>query len=172
LSLKNSLVNPSPGIYLTGFAKQGSYLVNYSTSPGVVQVYGDYQLSGSTLTLDYSAQLYASSATTPVAMIGSSLSGMSVVLIDSNVVSQLVTMTYDGSAYQVVGSSTGNMGSFTATITNPTGASVTTSVDTAPSALTVIGMSPVVAGASRTVCGPPPDAFWDCALGAGAPLGQ
>ena len=51
-------------------------------------------------------------------MIGSSLSGMSVVLIDSNVVSQLVSMTYDGSAYQVVGSSVGNMGSFTTSITN------------------------------------------------------
>ena len=54
LFLKNSLLNPSPGIYLTGFAKAGSYLVNYSTNSGIVQVYGDYQLSGSTLTLDYS----------------------------------------------------------------------------------------------------------------------
>ena len=43
---------------------------------------------------------------------------------------------------------------------------------TAPSALIVIGMSPVVAGASRTVCGGPAEAFWDCALGVGAPLGD
>ena len=40
------------------------------------------------------------------------------VLVDSNVVSQLVTVTYDGSSYQVVGSSAGNMGSFTTSITN------------------------------------------------------
>ena len=55
-------------------------------------------------------------------MVGSSLSAMSVVLIDSNVVSQLVQITYELAvpACKWWGLSTGNMGSFTSTISNKT----------------------------------------------------
>ena len=65
-------MNPSPGIQLSGFGQPNSYLLNYSS--GVMQVYGDYKVSGSTLSLDYLDELYASNATTPVGMMGSSLS--------------------------------------------------------------------------------------------------
>ena len=46
------------------FATAGCYVLNYSTNPGVVEVYGDYEVAGTTLTLDYATQLYTSTATT------------------------------------------------------------------------------------------------------------
>ena len=56
LVLKNSLI-ASGGIQTSNLGQSGSYILNYSTTPGVVQLYGDYQLAGSTLTLDYANQL-------------------------------------------------------------------------------------------------------------------
>jgi len=97
LTLKASWVNPTPGIPSSNFVSTGTYLVNYSTNSGQVQVYGDYTVSGSTLTLDYATQLYASSATTPKTMRGS---GWTTLRVDStndaNAASQLVTVTWDG----------------------------------------------------------------------------
>src|SRR5262249_25613412 len=71
LVLKNSLLNPSPGIRIAGFTSTGTYVVNYSTNSGVVQVYGDYQVSGSTFSLDFVANLYSSSATVVRVVTGS-----------------------------------------------------------------------------------------------------
>src|SRR5258708_23617673 len=105
LTLKNSLVNPALGIQTSGFATAGSYVLNYSTNPGVVQLYGNYQLSGSTLTLDYANELYASTATTPVDMSGHGHTATATVAVDSNVVSQLVTLTNTcGTNWQVTAS--------------------------------------------------------------------
>src|SRR5207248_4662439 len=107
LVLKNSLVNPSPGIYTADFASTGTYLVNYSTNPGVVQVYGDYQVTGSTLSLDYASQLYTSTATTPKLMWGAGHSATVNSTNDSYAVSQLITITFktSDSSWHVTGSS-------------------------------------------------------------------
>jgi len=106
---KNSLVNPSPGIYTPYFATAGNYLLLYSTNTGVAQVYGDYSVSGSTVTLDYANQLYASTATTPAVMFGNETASGFVVntTSDTNAVSQLATLVYNGSQWVVTGSSTG-----------------------------------------------------------------
>jgi len=53
LVVKNALINPTLGIGFSGFTSTGAYLVNYSTNPGMMQIYGDYAVSGSTFTLDY-----------------------------------------------------------------------------------------------------------------------
>ena len=107
LTLKNSLVNPSPGINTAELVQPGSYLLNYSTNTGVVQIYGDYQLSGSTLTLDYANVLYASTATTPADMSGHGNSATVNSTNDAKAVSQLVIATYNGSTWDIKGSSTG-----------------------------------------------------------------
>ena len=81
--------------------------MNYST--GLVQVYGDYQLSGSTLTLDYASQIYASTATNLKVMVGAeATSNFTIVWTsDTYAVSQLVTLTAtDATHWQVAGSST------------------------------------------------------------------
>jgi len=108
MTLKNSLVNPSPGIDTTGFNEATRYLLNYSTNTGVLQVYGDYQVSGSTLTLDYTPRLYSSTATTPTVMWGNEAASGFVVTSpnDTNAVSQLITITFDGANWNVTGSST------------------------------------------------------------------
>jgi len=101
LTLKNSLVNPSPGIDTTKFAKANSYLLNYSTNSGVLQVYGDYLVSGSTLTLDYTSRLYTSTGTNMKVMIGAETASNFTVnaTSDTNAVSQLITMTYVGATW-------------------------------------------------------------------------
>src|SRR5262249_2997217 len=89
LVIKNSLINPSPGIGTSGFAQSNSYLLNYSS--GVLQVYGDYQLSGSTLAVDFANSLYISTATAPVDLSGHGNSATVTIAVDSNVVTQLIT---------------------------------------------------------------------------------
>ena len=120
LVFKSSLLNPSSSVRAASFSQTGVYLVNYSTQAGNVQVYGDYQVSGSTMTLDYAQMLYASTATTPQALLGTSISAISVTgTSDNNAVSQIVFITYDGSNWNVTGSSTGAMGQYTAGSGNP-----------------------------------------------------
>ena len=105
LTLKKVLVNPTPGISTASISGTGSYVLNYST--GVLRVYGDYMLSGSTLTLDYANELYASTATTPLVMIGTESGFVVNSTSDTYAVSQLVTMVYNGPNWTVTGSSTG-----------------------------------------------------------------
>ena len=73
----------------------------------MAQVYGDYVVSGSTLTLDYANELYASAATTPALMIGSGESAVVNATYDAYAVSQLITITYNGTNWNVVGSTSG-----------------------------------------------------------------
>src|SRR5262249_14780192 len=54
--LKNSWIN-IPGIDFDSINAASTYLVNYSSSSGILQIFGDYQVSGTTLTLDYASQL-------------------------------------------------------------------------------------------------------------------
>ena len=58
-----------------------------------MQIYGDYQLAGSTLTLDYSTYTYHASATAPLDMSGRPNSTSILSTNDSNAVSQLITIT-------------------------------------------------------------------------------
>ena len=86
----------NPTLYGFGnFADTSTYLVNYSTTPGVVQVYGYYALSGSTFTLDYANELYTSTATNLKVMLGNELASNFTVnwTSDTYAVSQLVTLT-------------------------------------------------------------------------------
>ena len=101
--LKNTAINPSLGVQASGFNKANSYFVNYST--GLVQVYGDYQLSGSTLTLDYASQIYTSTATNLKVMIGAEAASNFTIstLNDTNAVSQLITIQYCRGFDQQVG---------------------------------------------------------------------
>jgi len=102
------MVNPSPGITTSGFNTAGSYLVNYTTTTGVVNLYGDYLISGSTFTLDYSNRLYVSTATTPMVMVGAEAASGFVVnwTSDTYAVSQLIMMQDNGSNWVITGSST------------------------------------------------------------------
>ncbi len=116
LVMKNTRVNPSPGINLTGFNRVDNYLVSYHQDfdTGTVRIYGDYAVSGSTLSLDYASRLYVSTATTPKVMrqVGTAATFTVNSTSDTTAVTQLITMTWDGSAWQVVGSSSGNMGAY------------------------------------------------------------
>ena len=107
--LKNSFVNPSGGISTAAFNTAGTYLVSYNqnAATGTVVVYGDYQLAGSTLSLDYANNLYSSTATTPMDMSGHGNSASINSTYDANAVSQLVTATYNGATWDIAGSSTG-----------------------------------------------------------------
>ena len=121
LVFKNTLMNTTNGNILNYLNQQGSYWINYSTSPGVMQVYGDYTVSGSTLTLNYASQLYTSTATTPALILGAGGVHTSSVTTtyDANAVSQLIAITYvAGTGWVVTGSSTTGA---LCTITGPSG---------------------------------------------------
>jgi len=112
LILKNTRVNPSSGINLTGFNQTGNYLVSYNQdfSTGTVRVYGDYTVTGSTLTLDYNTNLYASTATAPKQMAGTNAhSAVIKTTYDAKALSQLITVAYktSDSLWHVNGSVTG-----------------------------------------------------------------
>src|SRR5262249_28210760 len=89
-----------------------SYAPNYAT--GTIQLYGDYTVSNSTLTLDYAANLWASTATVPISSRGGAVVSTVPFTSDGNAVSQLVTIVYDGTNWNITGSVTGSMGQFTA----------------------------------------------------------
>ena len=103
------------GIVAAGFDTAFGYMLNYSTAPGVVQVWGDYVVTGTTFTVDYASQLFGSSATHLKVTRGTGSTFTVNSTSDTTAVNQLITITWDGSAWQVVGSSTGNMGSYTGT---------------------------------------------------------
>src|SRR5207302_10006416 len=98
-TVKNTLISASGGIDTTGFARAASYLLSFNQTyaTGTARLYGDYQLSGSTLTLDYASQLYTSTATTPKLMRGTSHSATVNSTNDAYAVSQLISVTYSGS---------------------------------------------------------------------------
>ena len=108
LILRNSPINPAQPINLADFAS-GTALVNYSTNTGIVQMYGDYQLAGSTLTVDYANRLYTSTATAPQQMFGSNAHTItSVVTFDASTLNELITVTATSSSqWSVAGSSSG-----------------------------------------------------------------
>src|SRR5207302_2001717 len=66
LTLYAAQINPAVGISTSGFSQTGAYLISYNQNyaTGTVRIYGDYTVSGSTLTLDYAAQTYAGAGDT------------------------------------------------------------------------------------------------------------
>ena len=108
LIISNSQVNPSTGILTTGFNQAGNYVISYNQdfATGTVHIFGDYTVAASTLTLDYSTNTYASSATGPQLMRGAAHTATVNYTNDANAVSQLITITFDGSNWVVTGSST------------------------------------------------------------------
>src|SRR5205823_6169435 len=97
------------GVYSGSFSASNRYLVSYNQSfdTGTVRVWGDNQISGSTWALDYSAQLYASAASLPFPLRGILNSATVNATYDANAITQLVTATYNGATWDIVGSSTG-----------------------------------------------------------------
>jgi len=120
LVLKGSQINPSASIPSAIFNQASDYILNYSTQTGVLQLFGDYRVTASTLTLDYTQRLYSSTATTPQILLGASITNVTVsTTSDADAVTQLVMISYDGSNWNVTGSSTGLMGQYTAGSGNP-----------------------------------------------------
>ena len=121
LTFKGVRVNPAVGISTAGMSVEGTSLISYNqdADTGTVRIWGNYQLAGSTLTLDYATQLYASNATVPKLMRGTGHSAAVSYTSDLYAVSQLITITYRSGAWHVDGSSTGaDMKTFTGTQVN------------------------------------------------------
>ncbi|MFH1725254.1 MAG: fibronectin type III domain-containing protein, partial [Elusimicrobiota bacterium] len=116
LVLKGVRVNPAAGISTGGFNKAGNRLISYNQNfdTGTLRMWGDYLVSGSTLTLDYSTRLYASTATAPKLMRGIGHSAALVTTEDATAVSQLIAIEYRGGQWHVDGSVSGaDMRTFT-----------------------------------------------------------
>ncbi|MFH1723593.1 MAG: right-handed parallel beta-helix repeat-containing protein, partial [Elusimicrobiota bacterium] len=109
LTLKGARINPAVGISTTALDREGNYLISYNQDfdTGTVRIWGDYAISASTLTLDYSTQLYASTATTPKVMRGTGHSISIDSTNDANALSQLITFEYRDGEWHVDGSSSG-----------------------------------------------------------------
>ncbi|MDO8805385.1 MAG: NosD domain-containing protein, partial [Elusimicrobiota bacterium] len=110
LVLKGARINPDPGISRDGMNRDGTSLLSYNqdADTGTVRIWGNYQVAGSTLTLDYAAQLYASTATAGKLMRGTGHSIGITITNDAYTLSELITVTYKGSSeWRIEGSSSG-----------------------------------------------------------------
>ncbi len=118
--LKNLQINPTRSISLGGLNREGNYLVSYNQNfdTGTIRIWGDYLVTRSTLSVDYDSQLCRSEATSLKLMRGAGHSASVTATNDSNAISQMIMIAYDGvsSRWRVIGSSSGFMGNFTAPI--------------------------------------------------------
>ncbi len=113
LILKGTRVNPLVGISTVGMDVPGASLISYNqdADTGTVRIWGNYQLAGSTLALDYAQRLYVSTNTAPKLMRGTEHSINNVTTDDSSTLSEIITVTYaGGDVWTVTGSSSGQMG--------------------------------------------------------------
>jgi len=116
LVLKGAHVNPTVGISPVGMDVAGASLISYNqdADTGTVRIWGNYQLAGSTLTLDHAQQLYASANTTPKLMRGTGHSITLVTTNDAATLSELITVKHTGgNSWTVTGSASGVLGTFT-----------------------------------------------------------
>ena len=116
LILKNARINPAVGISTAGMDVAGASLISYNqdADTGTVRIWGNYQLAGSTLTLDHAQQLYASANTAPKLMRGTGHSITLVTTNDAATLSELITVRHTGgNSWTVTGSSSGVLGTFT-----------------------------------------------------------
>ena len=110
LIMKNTKVNPTVGISSASFNKAAMSLISYNqdSDTGSVRIWGDYSVSGSTFTVDYSTYLYTSQTLNMKVMKGSELASNFTInsTNDLYAVSQLISIQYDGANWIVTGSST------------------------------------------------------------------
>ena len=132
LVLKGVLAH-TPLVSSTSFATAGSYVLSYNendnavgAATGTAVVYGDYQVSGSTFTLDYSTNSYASAFTAAQLITGSGHSISTVTTVDGATLSELITVqNTSGNTWTVSGSSSGVLGTFTCAAGNSSGCAFT-----------------------------------------------
>ncbi|MBI4057584.1 MAG: right-handed parallel beta-helix repeat-containing protein [Elusimicrobia bacterium] len=120
LLLKGTHFNTSAGMTLDIFSDQGAFSVlsyNGDDDLGTIRLWGKYTVRKSTLTLDYFSSLYPSTASIPKLMQGMGHSA-SVATNDVDAVSQLISITYSGTTWNVEGSFSGLLGTFSGSILN------------------------------------------------------
>ncbi|MBI4425856.1 MAG: right-handed parallel beta-helix repeat-containing protein, partial [Elusimicrobia bacterium] len=114
LALRGTRVNPS-GEAVSALDDPGSYLLSYGQDfdTGTLRLWGEYQVSGSTLSLDYGQALLRSTATPPVRLSGVTPTASVCSTNDADAVSQLITVERVAGVWQVRGSSSGSLGTLT-----------------------------------------------------------
>lgn len=108
--LKSVQLNPQAGVAISGFNIEGNYLLSYdqSSDTGTLRIWGDYLISGSTLSLQYSQRLYRSTHTAVVLVRGSGHQVSAIVPSDGAALSELILITaIGGGNWKVEGSSSG-----------------------------------------------------------------
>ncbi|PCI36618.1 MAG: hypothetical protein COB53_08925, partial [Elusimicrobia bacterium] len=114
LILKGIRIN-SLGVGVTGIDQDGAYLLSYDQdfTTGSLRIYGDYEVAGSTLTIDHNTRIYTSTHTDPKTM-QISAGSLHVVEVcstdDASAVSQLITIERQGGVWNVTGSGSGSLG--------------------------------------------------------------
>jgi hypothetical protein len=115
LMMKEVRVN-SGGIDPTGFFSPNAALLSYTQNneAGVLRLWGDYVVGGSTFALHYASPLYVSTATIGELKWGTGHSLSNIVTHDATTLSELVTVTATSTdTWMVTGSSSGFIGSVT-----------------------------------------------------------
>jgi hypothetical protein len=112
LVLLNANVHTSSGIRREGFNQEGNFLLSYtqSYSTGQLNIIGDYQVRGATLTLDHATRLYGSSATPVRLMRGNGHTGEICQVYGNNAKTQGVFIEYNGSTWDVLSDAGGFLG--------------------------------------------------------------
>ncbi|MFH1046421.1 MAG: LamG-like jellyroll fold domain-containing protein, partial [Candidatus Omnitrophota bacterium] len=114
LILKDCDLDSGTEVATSGIDSANSYLISYNQdgSSGIVKLWGDYALA-STAKFNYSEQLYDASYTTPKLMKGTGHS-ITNVATSASTLTELITVTYDGTDWDVTGSVSGALGSIAA----------------------------------------------------------
>lgn len=113
--LKNVQTNTAVGVSTAGLVGYGRNYISFNENlaTGTVRVYGDYGIDGTTLTLDFAAGLYPSTATPARVVFGDSVTGAAVNSTSDNAaVTQSIRITYQSSdaLWHVVGAVSGELG--------------------------------------------------------------
>src|SRR5205823_4154611 len=82
--------------------------------PGLVEIWGDYHTYGSTLSLEYANQVYASTPTAPKLMLGLGHGATVTATSDGAAKTEYITLTYSASdgQWHAAWSVTGSMGAY------------------------------------------------------------
>ncbi|MBI4370546.1 MAG: right-handed parallel beta-helix repeat-containing protein [Elusimicrobia bacterium] len=124
LILRNTKVNSELGVSTSSFSKAHRSIISYkhNGNPGEAHLWGDYRVEGSTFALNYAQDLYSSTATTPriARRIMGTEPSAGVNSVSTMAASELISIVYNaaGGKWNVYGSSSGALGSFTSPISN------------------------------------------------------
>src|SRR5262249_11219173 len=104
------------------FATAGSYVVmiNANNVSGTMNVWGDYNVANSTITLDYAAPLTTGSITAPITLQGTGSTYTVSTAPAANLATQMIRVRYDSlsTSWKVTGTSSGTLGSFSGAVSN------------------------------------------------------